>query len=159
MVGLVSNTDGRADALLAAVDVFLAGEAEFIIHCGDVGGRHVLDALARVGGGFAWGDRDRDRMGLMRHAQRIGLTCFGAFGEFEYEEKRIAVLHGEDRRLMEMVLSEQRYDYVLCGHVMVAEDRMVGRTRVLNPGPLHGGAARSAAMFDPIEGHLKLIPL
>ena len=69
MIGIVANSDGRSDAVSAAVDVFHASGAEVLIHCGDVGGRHVLDAMSAFGTSmFVWGDRDKDRMGLMRYA-------------------------------------------------------------------------------------------
>jgi putative phosphoesterase len=160
MIGVVSNSDGRAEALAAAMEVFVASGVEFVVHCGDVGGRHVLDVLARVHSGFVWGDRDADRMGLLRYAQSQGVTCFGSMGEFDVGERRLVVVHGEDKKLIARLLDEQQYDYILCGHAMAAEDRTVGRTRVLNPGPLYGpGTARSAALLDPQAGKLRLVPL
>src|ERR1041385_8217397 len=68
MLGVISNSHGRADAVAAAVEVFAASAVESIVHCGDVGGRHVLDVIGRIGGVFVWGDRDHDRTGLMRYS-------------------------------------------------------------------------------------------
>src|SRR5439155_3492513 len=62
MIGVVSNSDGRAEALAAAMELFVASGVEFVVHCGDIGGRHVLDVLSRLQSGFVWGDRDSDRM-------------------------------------------------------------------------------------------------
>src|SRR3954470_18688066 len=60
VIGILANSDGRSDAVAAAVDVFLASGAEVLIHCGDVGGRHVLDAMSGFGTSmFVWGDRDK----------------------------------------------------------------------------------------------------
>lgn len=159
MLAVLANTDGRADALAATLEVLSAGGAEYLIHCGDVGGRHVLDAMKSVGGGFVWGDRDWDRMGLMRYAQSIGVDCFGVMGELEYEGKRIVVVHGDDNKLLNRLIREQQYDFVFHGHAMTAEDRTVGRTRVINPGPFHGGQGRSTVLLDPVEGRLKLLAL
>src|SRR5213075_1680398 len=49
MLGVISNSHGRADAVATAVDLFSASGVQSIIHCGDVGGRHVLDVIARIG--------------------------------------------------------------------------------------------------------------
>ena len=49
MLGVLSNSGGRADTVSAAVAVFRTGGAENILHLGDIGGRHVLEALS-VGG-------------------------------------------------------------------------------------------------------------
>ena len=89
MLGVVSNSCGRADAVSAAIDVFRASGAGMVVHCGDVGGRHVLDQLARLGGLFVWGDRDNDRMGLLRYGHNLGMNCFGLIGDFQWQEKRL----------------------------------------------------------------------
>lgn len=159
MLGVVSNSCGRAEVVSAAVDVFLAAGAGTIVHCGDVGGRHVLDQLARVGGYFVWGDRDHDRMGLLRYGHALGIDCFGMMGQFEWEEKRIVVLHGNDRKVVRQLLDEQQYDFLLCGHELAPEDRVVGRTRLINPGPIFGANTPSAMLLDPISGKLRVLAL
>jgi len=159
MLGVISNSHGRADAASAAVDLFAASGVQSIIHCGDVGGRHVLDVIARVGGLFVWGDRDHDRTGLMRYSYNLNLKCLGIMGEIETPEKRIVITHGDDKKLLHQLLKEQQYDYLLCGHALAAEDHIVGRTRVLNPGPLFGGPASSALLLDPATGEIRLVAL
>jgi putative phosphoesterase len=159
MLGVMSNSSGRADAVSAAIDVFAASGCGLVVHCGDVGGRHVLDQLARLGGVFVWGDRDNDRMGLLRYGHSIGVDCFGVIGFFEWEEKKICVLHGDDKKVIRQITDEQQYDYLLLGHDFTPEDRTVGRTRVLNPGPIFGGSSPSAVLLDPTTGKLRVVPL
>ena len=160
MLGLVSNSDGRADAVTDAVSVFAASGVHTVIHLGDVGGRHVLDALREVGdSAFVWGDRDKDRMVLLRHAHKLGIHCWGLFGELVWGDKSIAVLHGDDKKILKRVLDEQQYDFVLTGHEMSHEERTIGRTRLINPGPLYGGSSKSAAVFDPMSGKVTIVPL
>ena len=159
MLGVMSNSSGRADAVSAAIDVFAASGASLVVHCGDVGGRHVLDQLARLGGVFVWGDRDNDRTGLLRYGHSIGVDCFGVMGTFEWEEKKICVVHGDDKKVIRQITDEQQYDYLLVGHDLAHEDRTVGRTRVLNPGPIFGGSTPSAVLLDPSTGKLRVLPL
>lgn len=159
MLGVISNSDGRADRIAAAVNFFKSAGATFVIHLGDVGGRHVLDALGSVHSAFVWGDRDKDRMGLLRYGDSVGVDCLGVVGDLELEGKRVAVLHGDDRKLLRRLLDEQQHDFVLCGHEASVEDYTIGKTRVLNPGPLHGGKSASALLFDPATGKTKLVPL
>jgi predicted phosphodiesterase len=158
MLGLLANTDGRADVVQAAVNIFLAEGAEFAIHLGDIGGRHVLDALEPIGGAFVWGDRDPDRSGLMRHGQALGLVCWGMLGELEHAEKKLVILHGDNKSIVKRLLKEQQYDYLLCGHELATEDQTVGRMRVLNPGPIHG-QSRSAMLLEPFTGKVKILAL
>jgi uncharacterized protein len=160
MLGVISNSDGRADAVASAVNIFKSAGAAFIIHCGDVGGRHVLDALGADGhAAFVWGDKDRDRMGLLRYAHSIGIECLGLMGDLDLDEKRIAVVHGDDRKLMRKLLDEQQHDYLLCGHESSVEDYTVGKTRVLNPGPLRGGQSGSALLLTPGDGKIKIVAI
>ena len=159
MLGVIANSDGRAESVSMAMNVLRGGGAEFVVHCGDIGGRHVLDALGSVASGFVWGDRDADRMGLMRYGHSVGVECLGIMGDFEFEGKQVVVVHGDDRKLLRRLLDEQQHDYLLCGHELSLEDYTVGRTRVLNPGPLYGAAGSSALLFDPPSGKIKLLPI
>src|SRR5687768_16444728 len=159
MVGVISNSDGRADAVASAVNIFKSAGATFVIHCGDVGGRHVLDALGEdVHAVFVWGDRDRDRMGLLRYAHSVGVECLGLIGDLDLDGKKLAVVHGDDRKLMRKLLDEQQHDYLLCGHETSMEDYVVGKTRVLNPGPLRGTQAGSGLLLTPATGKIKIVP-
>lgn len=159
MLGVIANSGGRAESVSAAVNVFRGGGVTYTVHLGDIGGRHVLDALGGIASGFVWGDKDSDRMGLMRYGHSVGVECLGLIGEIEYEGRRLVAVHGEDRRILRKLLDEQQHDFLLVGHELSAEDYTVGRTRVLNPGPLHGGSTSSALVFDPASGKTSIIPL
>jgi predicted phosphodiesterase len=158
MLGLLANSDGRSEIVQAAVSVFLSEGVDLVLHCGDIGGRHVLDEMAPVGGAFVWGDRDHDRTGLMRHGLGLGLVCFGLLGDFAHAEKKLAIVHGHEKSILKKLISEQQYDYILCGHEAKTEDQTVGKTRILNPGPLYG-PTRSAMVLDPFEGKVKIVAL
>ncbi|MEO6436955.1 MAG: metallophosphoesterase family protein [Tepidisphaeraceae bacterium] len=156
---MIANSGGRAEIVAAAINLFRGGGASYVVHLGDIGGRHVLDALGGFACGFIWGDKDADRMGLLRYGHSVGVECLGLIGDFEYEGKRLVAVHGEDRKVLRKFLDEQQHDFILVGHELAAEDYTVGKTRVLNPGPLHGGNSPSALLLDPATGKIKLVPL
>ena len=132
----------------AAAAALREGGAEVIFHCGDVGGRHVLDEMKDIDAAFVWGDTDKDRMGLLRHAQRIGVACYGVLADVEFDGKRVAFLHGDDKKLLQRLVAEQQHDFVIWGHGLEGEDKKVGKTHVVHPGSLYGGTARTAALID-----------
>lgn len=132
----------------AAAQVLRESGAELIFHLGDVGGRHVLDELKEIEAAFVWGDTDKDRMGLLRHAQRIGVACYGVLADVDLDGKRIALVHGDDKKLLQKLLAEQQHDFVIWGHGPESEDRKVGKTHVIHPGSLYGGTGRKAALID-----------
>jgi uncharacterized protein len=155
LAGVVGNTDGRADAMKAAGDLLRGFGAEILIHTGDVGGRHVLDAMAEFDSVFVWGDADKDRMGLLRHAQRIGVACSGMLADFALDDKRIAVIHGDDRKLLQRLVDEQQYDYLLYGHGHTPEERVVGKTKIVHPGSMYGAPVRTVALLDTASGEVR----
>ena len=131
--------------------------AELIFHCGDVGGRHVLDEMKDIDSAFVWGDTDKDRMGLLRHAQRIGVACYGVLADVDFDGKRVAFLHGDDKKLLQRLLAEQQHDFVIWGHGPEGEDKKVGKTHVVHPGSLYGGTARSVALIDTESDTVQLV--
>jgi putative phosphoesterase len=144
------------DAMTAAVDLLREADVEWLIHCGDVGGRQVLEAMTAVESAFIWGDRDRDRMGLLRVAQRLNVVCYGVMADFEADGKRIVAVHGDDKKVLKRLLDEQQHDFLFCGHGPEPEDRQVGKTRVIHPGSLYGGAKRTAAVVNTDTGEVRV---
>jgi putative phosphoesterase len=162
-LGIVSNSIGNPQALARAVELLGACGVEVILHCGDVGGRGELEALAKAaeaGAVFIWGDRDRDRMESLRHAQRLKLTCYGVLGSFELEGKQIGMYHGDEPGLVRRLLDEQQHDYVITGHAAQREEQRVGRTRVISPGTLGPeGSSRTVAVLDLESDELQFLSL
>jgi putative phosphoesterase len=148
VIGILSDTHDRADAMAAGVKRLAANGAEFLIHCGDVGSEIVLDHLAGVPAAFVWGNNDFDRRGLERYATGLGIRCLGNFGELELDGKLFAVLHGDDMRETRRILAEQRHDYLLQGHTHVRMDQRIGRVRCINPGALHRAREKTVALLD-----------
>src|SRR4051812_11953750 len=148
IIGILSDTHDRADAMAAGMRALKAAGAEFFIHCGDVGSERVLDLLAGEPAAFVWGNTDWDRAGLKQYADALRIACHGAMADLAFDGKRLAVLHGDDARLKRMLLDSQRYDYLLQGHTHVAADERIGRTRLINPGALFRTTRKTVATLD-----------
>jgi putative phosphoesterase len=148
LIGVLSDTHDRVEAMAAAIELLRQREAEFFIHCGDVGSTRVLDYLAGLPSAFVWGNCDYDRLGLARYAEKLGIQCFGAYGELELGGKLMGVLHGDDPKAKEQMLSGGRFDYIVQGHTHQREDRRIGRTRLINPGALHRANPKTVALLE-----------
>ena len=85
LIGLMSDTHDRVEAMALAVEALRQRGAEIYIHCGDVGSERVLDHLAGLRAAFVWGNCDYDRSGLQRYAQSLGIACYGNFGRWSWE--------------------------------------------------------------------------
>jgi len=159
LVGILSDTHDRPDAMSAAVELLRRHGAEFFIHCGDVGSERILDFLAGLPAAFVWGNNDWDRVGLERYARKLGIACCGYLGELELAGKSFAILHGDDTRLKGRLLSEQKHVYLLQGHTHVRQDERIGKTRVINPGALHRAREKTVALLDTATDRLVFLPV
>ena len=157
LLGVLSDTHDRVDATAAAMKVLRQAGAQFFIHCGDVGSERVLDHFAGLPSAFVFGNTDWDRASLARYAQSIGVACHNTFADLDLGGKKVAVTHGDDFRLKQRILSEQRHDFLLLGHTHVRADERVGRTRVINPGALHRAREKTVATLDTDSGELKFL--
>ena len=154
IIGILSDTHDRVDAMAAAMALLRARGAEYFIHCGDVGSERVLDHLAGVPASFVFGNTDWDRAALARYAEKIGVAHHHPFADLDLGGKRIAVTHGDDFKLKQRILAEQRHDYLLQGHTHVRADEKIGTMRVINPGALHRAREKTVATLDTESGRV-----
>ena len=157
LIGILSDTHDRVDAMAAAMDLLRRSGAGFFIHCGDVGSERVIDHLAGVPAAFVFGNTDWDRATLTRYAQKLQVACYGSFADLELGGKRVAVIHGDDFKLKQRLLAEQRHDYLLQGHTHVRADERVGKVRLINPGALHRAREKTVALLDTATDRLTFL--
>ena len=152
IVGLLSDTHGRADAAAAGVAVLLAAGAEHLVHCGDVGdgdrGRAVLDAMAGHPATFVFGNNDVDERLLARYAHEIGVACGAHHAVLDLAGRRAVVTHGDDVKVVRQTIAGQTADYLFVGHTHVPLDRRDGRVRTVNPGALYRATVKTVAVLD-----------
>ncbi|HEY1377012.1 MAG TPA: YfcE family phosphodiesterase [Gemmataceae bacterium] len=136
-VGVLSDTHGRLDTVVAALADFRARGVELVIHCGDIDDAETVRAFAGWPTHFVYGNCDGDRAGIRRAIEAIGAILHEPFGHLELAGKPIAWLHGDRPDLKHDVETSGHYDYLFYGHTHVAEQHHVGRTLVVNPGALY----------------------
>src|SRR5687768_16392263 len=98
--------------MAAGIDALRRAGATFFAHCGDIGSAACVDLLAGLPSAFVFGNCDWDRAPLARYAASIDVPCYGACGTLELDGKTIALLHGDDFRLKQRIIDEQKHDYL-----------------------------------------------
>ena len=152
-VGVISDTHDNIPAVEAAMDRFEAAGVDAVVHCGDFVAPPVIPFLDREGVPVhaVRGNNDGEREGLVSAFEALeGGTLHGQFAELELDGRAFAILHGEQRPVIE-ALAVDDYDYVCHGHWHVRERREVGGTTVLNPGahfPTVAEEHRTVAVVD-----------
>lgn len=154
IVGLLSDTHGHFGPAKTGVELLLAGGAQVLVHCGDVGGALIVDLLAGTRSYFVFGNNDWDREELATYARQVGVTCLGVSGEILLDGEPAMVLHGDDPAAKARVLRERRHRYLFHGHTHVRADQTIGGVRVINPGALHRAPIKTVALLDTTSGVL-----
>ena len=153
-VGVISDTHDNVPAVEAAMDRFEAAGVDALIHCGDFVAPPVIPHLDLEGVPVhaVRGNNDGEREGLRDAFESLdGGMLHGRFAELAFDGVDVAVLHGEQRPVIEALAASGEYGYVCHGHWHVREERSVGDSTVLNPGahfPTVGEAHRTVAVVD-----------
>jgi putative phosphoesterase len=161
ILGILSDTHGQAARCGRAVALLKQLRAEAFVHCGDVGGEGVFDALAGLRCWFVWGNTDVPSAGMQRYAETIGLSPPRSSPvRVELAGRTIAVFHGHESGFSQVWSLASRGDgaslsryldgaaYVLYGHTHEAADARVGPVRLINPGALHRARPHTVATLD-----------
>jgi putative phosphoesterase len=156
-VGLLSDTHDRLEAAAAAMKVLRDAQAEAFLHAGDVGSEQIIDLLAGENAAFVWGNNDLDRGELARYADQLGVKCLNNFGEITLGGKLFAITHGDDQRRIDLVLKDQRHDYLITGHTHQKHDQRIGKVRWINPGALHRAREKTVAILDTEKEELRFL--
>ena len=163
-IGILSDTHGNIRRTALAAERLRARGVAAVLHCGDIGSADVLRQLAA-----AFGADDvaihavRGNVDLydpeLESFSFGAVTLHGEAADLRLAGKRVAVIHGDDGMRLREAIGCGDYDYVFTGHTHAAEDRMAGRTRVINPGAIHRAEHPGCAVLDLASGQLEFLRL
>jgi putative phosphoesterase len=147
-IGVVSDTHDRQEAVAEAVRLLMEQHVELILHCGDIESPETVRLFDGVPTHFVFGNCDHDRGRLREEICAIGAALHEPWGEVELAGKKIAWLHGHERRLKAEVEAMDHFDYLFYGHTHDAEQHRVGRTLVVNPGALYRAVPKQCVVLN-----------
>ncbi|MDY6765088.1 MAG: metallophosphoesterase [Halobacteria archaeon] len=135
-LGIISDTHDNVDAVKEAVAVFDDEGVDAVIHCGDFISPPVIPYFDGYEFHGVLGNNDGEVEGLKKTIDSLGndSKLHGRFADLEFDSKRFAVLHGEEKDEVYENARSGDYDYVLYGHHHVKERKEVGDATVINPG-------------------------
>lgn len=156
LIGILSDSHGRAARTGAAVRLLRDRGAELLIHLGDFETEAVLDELVGHPTRLVFGNCDGNINTLTRHARNMDLIVDHPMGTIEVDGKRICFTHGHFEQLMQQAIDD-RADYLLHGHSHELRDERVGGTRIINPGALFRATRYTAGLLDPGRDALEIL--
>jgi len=158
LLGILSDSHGRADTTRLAVKSLLEHGAQLLLHLGDIGGEHVIDELVGHPARLVFGNCDWNDRELGRYAQITGIVNDHPIGKLTVDDRSIAFTHGHLSEPMEQAWRDG-VDYLFHGHTHELRDERIGRTRVINPGALFRATRYTAALLDPRADRLEVLTL
>lgn len=147
LLGVISDTHGHVQNARAGVGMLESFGVEAVLHCGDVGSNAIVPLLAPWPTHFVYGNVDHGRE-LQLAIEEAGQTCHGRFGSFELGGVKIALLHGDDEKLLKTVIAAGEHGLVCHGHTHVPRNERIGPTLVLNPGALYRANPHTIAIVN-----------
>ena len=133
-LAVISDTHGLLKETLSAVQLFRKHDVQTVIHCGDIGGRAVVQAFQQIETHFVLGNMDADEESLRNAIKETGNHLHDWFGSIERAGKRIAFLHGHQSEKFEQESESGNWDLLCYGHTHIASLQIRGSTLLLNPG-------------------------
>jgi uncharacterized protein len=150
LIGIVSDTHGHVPNTRAAVRMLESFGVETVLHCGDIGSDAIVPLFAAWPTHFVFGNVDggAHALQLRKAIQQAGQTCHDRFGSVNLGGIKIALLHGDDERLLDETITAGSHNLVCHGHTHVPRQEMIGKTLVLNPGALYPANPHTIAVVE-----------
>jgi uncharacterized protein len=158
-IGIVSDTHSRYQTVNKTLDLLRQRGVELVLHCGDIEDAETVQLFQGLPTHFVFGNCDTFKEDLRRAMQETGATLHERFGNLELQGRKIAWLHGDDRRLFRDVEQAGFHDFLFYGHTHHAEQHRTGPTLVVNPGALHRAQPKTFVILDLASGELESLPV
>jgi putative phosphoesterase len=156
-IAVLSDTHGRHDIVRRALAELRGRGITTVLHCGDIDDTETVFLFRGFTAHFVFGNCDWDKAGLRAAMAEVGATLHENFGHVEIAGRKIAFLHGDDKRMMHDVEHSGAYDFLFYGHTHQAEEHVTGPTRVVNPGALHRARPKRFIVLDLPGGAMEAV--
>ncbi|MEM2995213.1 MAG: metallophosphoesterase [Candidatus Bathyarchaeia archaeon] len=164
LVGLMADTHDNLPLIDKAVERLNAEAVGLVLHAGDYIAPFVIpkfmELKAKLIGVFGNNDGDRELL-KKRFSENANLEIRGNFAEITVNNRKIALLHGNEEELLKSLVKSEVFDVVVYGHTHKAEISRNGKTLVVNPGEVCGylSGKSTIALYDTTKHEAKLITL
>jgi hypothetical protein len=141
LVGVMSDTHDDILQTKKAVSRFNRENVEHVLHAGDFVSPFMIDTLKELTAPLTgvFGNNDGDRPLLEKKSAAFPtLKIGGTFVRINVGGMRIALMHGNDRELLETIMGCGSLDMLVYGHTHRPEVRREGSLLIVNPGEVFG---------------------
>ncbi len=164
LIGVMSDTHDDIEQTKKAVSRFNREGVEQVLHAGDFVSPFMIDTLkgleAPLTGVFGNNDGDRHLLGR-KSAGLPSMKIEGTFARIDAGGMRIALLHGNDRELLETLATCGSLDLLVYGHTHRPEVRKAGTLLIVNPGEVYGHLTgrSTVALVDTVKRTAEIVEI
>src|SRR2546426_11488722 len=119
LIAVVSDSHSNYANIEMALERLRLSDVQHVFHCGDIADAQAAQMFCELPLSFVFGNVDSDLRGIEQAIKRSHNRCYGRQGECELAGRKIAFLHGDDRRARDMFEQSSRCDLLLYGHTHV----------------------------------------
>lgn len=152
-IALISDTHDDLRALERALDILRAEGINVLLHCGDLCGPAIIEALSAFDTWIARGNMDRHPELMPTARETIGAGRLADRHRLTLDGHSAVLLHGHRESELRGIINSGQHAYVFHGHTHRRRDQYMSPTRVINPGALGGlrWQPRSFCILDLIS--------
>lgn len=164
LIGLIADSHDNLQLIDKAVKVLNEKNVELVLHVGDFVSPFVVSKLkdlhCRVIGVFGNNDGDRELL-KKRFNETSNCTIYDCFAQVKIEGYKIAMMHGNEPELLNVIVDSGYFNAVIYGHSHKLSIERKGKTLNVNPGELCGYLTGKAtiALLDTIRDEATIIDI
>jgi uncharacterized protein len=164
LIGAVSDSHDNIAMIEKAVEALNSQNVGLVLHAGDYCSPFTIAHFKKLHCNFigVFGNNDGDNQLLIKRFQETtNCVIRDRFTQVNAEGYRIALLHGDETELLNVLIDTGYFDAVIHGHSHNKGIEQRGKTLVINPGELCGYLTGKAsfALLDTERKEAKIVEL
>jgi putative phosphoesterase len=164
LIGAISDTHDNLPLVEKAVKILNDQKVGLVLHAGDYVAPFVIPKFKQLNckliGVFGNNDGDHELL-KKRFGETSNCTVHDRFASVEVDGYRIALLHGDETELLNVLIDSGYFNAVVHGHSHNKSIERKGKTLAINPGELCGylTGKSTLALLDTVKHEAKIIEL
>jgi len=143
-IGVLSDTHDDILNTKKAIEIFNKLDVDHVFHAGDYVYPGMITLFRELKQNTKFygvrGNNDGEIIGLVDQFGKLeNASFFNEFGRILIDRKEVGIYHGTNPQLSEILIESQIFDLLILGHTHKKKIEKLGKTLVLNPGPLNKG--------------------
>jgi putative phosphoesterase len=140
LIGIISDTHDKIPFIIKAVERLNAEKVDLVLHCGDYCAPFAASSFKNLTAKMigVYGNNDAEKELLRNAFLSIGKEVKGNFAKLNINGFKIAMLHGENKELLDTIIECSLFNLVVYGHTHKVDVNEFGKTLVINPGEVCG---------------------